>query len=102
MINNSNLLKQKIFRLKRLTVVRYYLFKKRYRRLYIGLITFLIAGATGVLSVLGLFIAVYFGAFGQVPDYAALSSIRNNEASEIYDKSPHSQTGEESIWEYLD
>lgn len=85
MINNSNLLKQKIFRLKRLTLVRYYIFRKRYRRIYIGLITFFIAGAVGIVSVLGLFIAVYFGVFGQVPDYAALSSIRNNEASEIYD-----------------
>lgn len=46
----------------------------------------LIAAVIGILSVFGLFIAVYFGAFGQVPDYAALSSIRNNEASEIYDK----------------
>ena len=86
MINNSKLLKQKIFRLKRLTVVRYYFFKKRYRRIYIGLIAIFITGILGFLSVIGLFAAVYFEAFGPVPDYAALSSIRNNEASEIYAK----------------
>jgi penicillin-binding protein 1A len=86
MINNSKPSKQRLNRIKRLTLVSYYLFKKRRRRLYIGLISLFGLGCLGLVSFIGLFIAVYFGAFGTVPDYEALSSIRNNEASEIYDK----------------
>lgn len=84
MINNNNSINQKLNRLKRLSKACFYLFKKRYRKLYIGLIVASSLAMLSVLSVIVLLLSIYFGAFGDIPDYNSLKSIRNNEASEIY------------------
>ncbi|MFT5165338.1 MAG: penicillin-binding protein 1A [Saprospiraceae bacterium] len=38
----------------------------------------------GILSILGFFLIIYFGAFGKIPTAVDLKDIRNHEASEIY------------------
>lgn len=86
MINNSNSLKQRLQSIKRFVVVTHYLFRKRYKSIYIGLKASIILFATGFFLLLGLFLSVYFGAFGAVPNYSTLSNIQNNEASSVYDK----------------
>lgn len=84
MINNNNSINQKLNRLKRLSRVSFYLFKKNYRKVYLALMLLLSVALLSVFSIIVFVLSVYFGAFGDIPTYDSLKSIRNNEASEIY------------------
>ena len=58
--------------------------KSNYPRLYKTLIGLLIVGGVGFLLVFSLITAVYFEAFGKLPQQADLQQIDNAQASEIY------------------
>jgi penicillin-binding protein 1A len=64
----------------------FYTFRQNRPKVYLGMKIAIGAGIAGVLGLFLMAILVYKGAFGQLPNYAELSNIRNHTASEVYAK----------------